>query len=90
MNIFALTSISASILFLSGCISDPKIVEEDFGKSVQQMINGQIADPAVASNPDLEGPLLIDGVAASESVLGYRKDAKRPEKRQAVDFSLFE
>lgn len=75
---------------LGACISDPKVVEEDFGKSVRQMVNGQIAEPAVASNPELEGPLLIDGVAASESVGGYREAAKRPTKREGISFSVFE
>lgn len=65
------------LLGLSGCISDPKYVEEEFGLSVKQMVEAQIYDPAAASNPLAAPPELIDGTAASESILGYREESKR-------------
>ena len=67
-------------LGLSGCIIDPTHVEDDFGNSVRQMVAAQIYDPEAATMPDPEPPLLVDGVAASQSVIGYREDAKREDR----------
>ena len=66
----------ASVGFVAGCSMDPSRVEEDFGKSVRQMVAAQIADPEAASNPDLDGPDLLDGVAGEYSVDAYRDRAK--------------
>lgn len=65
---------------LTGCVLDPRHVEDDFGKSVKQMISAQIYDPKAASQPDELPPLLLDGEVAGTSMDGYREDAKRKEK----------
>ena len=62
---------------LSGCIIDPTVVEDDFGQSVRQMVEGQIYDPVTASNPSVDGPLIVDGVVVGTIVGGYREAAKR-------------
>ena len=74
--------IASSALALGGCIIDPTHVEEDFGSSVRQMIAGQIYDPEAASNPDENAPALVDGVAVTRAIEGYREDAKREERRE--------
>ncbi len=78
------TYLSAFALFttLTSCSMDPVYVEEDFGNSVRQMIAAQISDPEAAANPSPDAPYLLDGVSAEESVLGYRKDAKREDNAQ--------
>ena len=77
-------------LSVSGCISDPKHVEDDFGTSVKQMVAAQIYDPAAASRPDLIPPLILDGEVAGAGVDGYREGAKKGEDRSTskITFSV--
>ena len=76
-------------LSVTGCISDPKQVEDDFGSSVKQMVNAQIYDPVAASQPDSMPPLILDGAVAGTGVDGYRTDAKRKEKASSnISFSI--
>ena len=79
--------IFASFIVLTGCIIDPKHVEEDFGKSVRQMVNAQIYDPVIASNPAELGPETIDGPVSATSVEEYREGAKK-EKDNPITFSI--
>jgi len=81
MKCHNLTFCLLASIALSGCISDPKYVEEDFGKSVTQMINAQIYDPKAASQPDELPPLLVDGEVATIGVDGYRESTKRKDSK---------
>lgn len=74
--------IGALSTLASGCISDPKFVEEDFGNSVRQMVQSQIYDPAAASTPSELPPESQDGVTSSTSVEDYQEHSKRPKKDQ--------
>ncbi len=58
---------------ISGCLTPPKTLEEDFGVSVRQMVKSQIYDPVVAAEPGDLPPEILDGIAASESLKGYRE-----------------
>lgn len=78
-------TILATALTLGGCAMDPTHLEDDFGSSVRQMVAAQIHDPETASDPDPNAPDLVDGVATSRAVQGYREDAKREERRFDLD-----
>lgn len=69
-----LATLAATII--AGCVSDPIHVEEDFGNSVNQMVNAQIYDPGTASDPDATAPEWLYGTAASNSVDGYDKSSR--------------
>lgn len=76
-------------LAVAGCVSDAQHVEDDFGKSVKQMVAAQIYDPAAASNPDVNPPLLLDGEVAGTSTDEYREAAKRKDQdTNSITFSV--
>lgn len=85
-----LYSALALFVLLTGCVIDPKNVEEDFGKSVKQMVDAQIYDPKAATNPDLIAPLILDGSAAGSSVETVREKSKGKgdEKKQPLTINV--
>lgn len=71
----------ACVFVLSACAStdtDPTRVEQDFGRSVQQMVDGQIYDPEAARNPRKSPPKGIDGVQAEAAMEAYREHVGDP------------
>lgn len=48
-------------------------MENDFGKSVRQMIDAQLYDPEAAANPPLIGLDTLDGSTAATTIDNYRK-----------------
>lgn len=88
MNMKGLLACTA--ILTSSCTMGPEYVEEDFGLSVRQMVEGQILDPEAATNPLSDPSDMLDGVAAEESLNGYRKRATheggaQPEIGLSVD-----
>lgn len=72
-----------SIALLSACSSTDAVrVEEDFGKSVHQMIEAQIHDPQAARTPPAEAPGEFDGVKAGAILETYRTSNAKPQKVQ--------
>lgn len=66
---------SGIVLLVTACSwTEPARVEEDFGRSVRNMVAEQIFDPATARTPSTGVPG-IDGTAASAAVAGYGKAA---------------
>lgn len=76
------------MVFVCGCVADPVYVEEDFGQSVTQMLNGQIADPKTASNPDLQPSDLLDGAVGRNSVESYRRLSELENIRKPGSFEI--
>lgn len=64
-------------LLTASCAMGPVRVEEDFGRSVRQMVDAQISDPAVAADPSRHAPDRLDGAAAEEALSGYREGGRR-------------
>lgn len=73
---------------ISGCLTPPKTLEEDFGVSVRQMVKSQIYDPVVAAEPGDLPPEILDGFAASESINGYRERSVYEEDDDDEDLTL--
>lgn len=69
---------------LTGCANTPDIdpgrVEEDFGKSVNNMIRNQIYDPAAARKPAAEPPMGLDGVQGQAILKSHRENVGSPEE----------
>lgn len=81
-------SLTLFMMSISACTTAPEYVEEDFGVSVRQMVEAQIYDMPTAINPGDIPPEIIDGVVVSETVQGYREEAKR--KDEAANNVIFE
>ena len=79
------------VVFLTGCnTSDPQRVEEDFGNSVHQMVQGQIHDPNAALFPDPEPPMTLDGIQAGNTLESYRTEVgshQEVEKPVLIDIA---
>ncbi len=75
------TSVNAlgfvAAMLLAGCAmtasTDPTRVENDFGNSVRQMVDGQIYDTKAARKPATEPPLGQDG-AHTEVILRKHRE----------------
>ena len=72
-----------AVLILSGCQSNPSVLDENFGSSVRNMIAVQTAQPR-------EGTPSMDG-RKGEAVLGaYRADVAKPKQvdRDIINIKL--
>lgn len=64
---------AAIVLAATACSTDPVRVKQDFGNSVRNMIDSQIANPEAARQPSTELPGGLDG-ARGEKVIGTHRD----------------
>lgn len=64
----------AALVFAAtaACSTDPVRVEQDYGKSVRSMIDGQLADPQAARNPSPALPGALDGEKGDKAIEAYR------------------
>jgi hypothetical protein len=60
--------------------TDPVRVEQDFGRSVDQMIEAQIYDPKAARKPPTEPPMGLDGVQGEAILKTHREHVGDPKK----------
>ncbi len=84
MNLkFLPAAICMPLLLLGGCVTstDPTKVEDDFGKSVRQMISAQTYNPGAARTP---APALtgLDGVHSEAVLKTYREHVGDPQDVQ--------
>lgn len=56
----------------TACSTDPVRVEQDYGKSVRQMIDAQLADPQAARSPSAQLPGGLDGGKGDNAIEAYR------------------
>jgi hypothetical protein len=76
------------VALLAGCATEPTPLDEDFGKSVRQMMAAQRYEPPGA--PALpEEPPVLDGLKADEAIRTYRgEDGKQEEAAQPIVIDL--
>ena len=86
MKPIAATLCAASLA--ASCAMGPTHVEEDFGRSVRQMVDAQISDPAAAADPSPHAPDRLDGVGAEEALSGYREGARRGRDGAGTEIQL--
>jgi hypothetical protein len=77
----------AAITLSTGCAQGPVAVEEDYGKSVRQMVELQTADPTAPA--DTNAIDRGDGERLNNVIDVYRKDVGRPESvREQIDMEI--
>lgn len=77
-------------VLLAGCTgADPVRVEQDFGKSVRNMVSAQIYDPEAARDPPSDPPLEMDGQKSENVLRTYRSDVSKPQEvRRPIDIGI--
>ena len=63
----------------SGCISEPKRVEADFGNSVNQMVQASTYNPEAAASTESKPVIGMDGKRAIRALDAMRTDTERVE-----------
>jgi hypothetical protein len=88
MNIIHRFGFVIVTLAMAGCAST--FSDEDYGRSVQQLVQSQTLDPAAASNPPELAPENADGARLQNALDVYRKDVAKgaTEVKQPVVFEI--
>ena len=63
----------------SGCSTEPKRVEADYGNSVSQMVQAQTYNPEAAASTESVPVIGLDGKRAMSTLDALRTDTERPE-----------
>lgn len=82
------SSLVTAALLVSGCANTYS--DEDYGRSVQQMVQSQTFDPIAASNPAELAPEITDGERLQNALEVYRKDVAKgsTDVKQPVIFEI--
>jgi len=88
MNIIYKTGLVVAVLTSAGCANT--FSDEDYGRSVQQLVQAQTFDPAAASNPPALPPEATDGARLQNAMDVYRKDVAKgsTEVKQPIVFEI--
>jgi hypothetical protein len=88
MNIIHRFGFVTVTLAMAGCAST--FSDEDYGRSVQQLVQSQTLDPVAASNPPELAPESADGARLQNALDVYRKDVAKgaTEVKQPVVFEI--
>lgn len=92
MNTFKKWNLLAiSTLLLSACGDAnyrPSAVDDNFGKSVNHMLQAQILNPQAAQNPPSEPPKHMDGYAGENTIEALREGFSTIEEPQSIEISV--
>ena len=72
-------TVGAAALVLAGCSGEPTQTQTNFGVSVRQMIQAQIADPSTLGDTSSEPIDGSDGRRTEAVLEAYRTDVAKPE-----------
>lgn len=72
------SSLSAALLLTACTYSDPVRVEQDFGKSVRNMVKAQTYNPEASRHPPVDPPKRLDGTMGNRALETYRGDVAKP------------
>jgi hypothetical protein len=88
MNIIHKSGLVAATLAVAGCANT--FSDEDYGRSVQQLVQAQTFDPAAATNPAELPPEITDGARLQNAMDVYRKDVAKgsTEVKQPIVFEI--
>lgn len=88
MNIIHKSGLVLVTLAVAGCANT--FSDDDYGRSVQQLVQSQTLDPATASNPAEFAPDFTDGERLKNALDVYRKDVAKgaTEVKQPVIFEI--
>lgn len=88
---YALWMVAGVVAGLCAGCAGTSALEEDFGKSVQQMRYVQTYDKTTILDPQLEPVVGLDGQAAANALQDYRKTFSKPEEdktKQSIFFNI--
>jgi len=77
LTFFGVTFLSITGLVLTGCISEPKRVEADYGNSVSQMLQASTYDPEAAASTESKPVIGMDGKRAIRTLDAMQTDTER-------------
>ena len=83
-SFLTVTMLAIASIMTTGCISEPKRVEADFGNSVTQMVQAATYNPEAAASTESIPVMGMDGKRAIRSLDAMQTDTERVE-----DFSDF-
>lgn len=88
MNIIYKAGVAFAALLVASCANTYS--DDDYGRSVRQMIQAQTFDPAAASNPPELPPEISDGERLKNALDVYRKDVAKgnTDVKQPVIFEV--
>jgi hypothetical protein len=85
-------AVLSAVLLLTACTnSDPVRVEQDFGKSVRNMVKAQTYNPEASQYPPVDPPKRLDGTRGNRALETYRGDVAKPaEVNQPIRINIGE
>ena len=85
----AVLALSAAVLITACTYSDPVRVEQDFGKSVRNMVKAQTYNPEASRHPPVRPPEGVDGTRGNRALETYRGDVASPEEvKQPIQINI--
>ena len=78
LGLLAITVVTLSAA-ISGCSTEPKRVEADYGNSVSQMVQAQTYNPEAAASTESVPVIGLDGKRAMRTLDALRTDTVRPD-----------
>jgi len=78
-SLLGFTVLSIASMVLTGCNSEPKRVEADYGNSVTQMIQAATYNPEAAASTESKPVIGMDGKRAISTLDAMQTDTKRVE-----------
>ena len=86
----AVLALSAAVLITACTYSDPVRVEQDFGKSVRNMVKAPTYNPEASRHPP-GPPEGLDGNRGNRALEAYRGDVANPEEiKQPIQINIGE
>jgi len=78
-SLLGITVLSIAGMVLTGCNSEPKRVEADYGNSVTQMIQASTYNPEAAASTESKPVIGMDGKRAISTLDAMQTDTQRVE-----------
>ena len=78
-SLLGVTLLSVACTALTGCNSEPKRVEADYGNSVHQMVQAATYDPEAAASTESVPVIGMDGKRAIRTLDALRTDTERAD-----------
>ena len=78
-SLLGITVLSIASMVLTGCNSEPKRVEADYGNSVTQMIQASTYNPEAAASTESKPVIGMDGKRAISTLDAMQTDTQRVE-----------
>ena len=78
-SLLGITVLSIASMVLTGCNSEPKRVEADYGNSVTQMIQASTYNPEAAASTESKPVIGMDGKRSISTLDAMQTDTERVE-----------